>query len=72
MPRHMQIEAGFEEEIDSSVTDMSEHTSTTKKRRIQNEIESVQEQRKDLSRAMDMVHSEERRGSYKGEAMDSG
>jgi hypothetical protein len=57
MPRHMQMEAGFEEEIDSSVTDMSEHTSTTKRNRIKNAIDSVQEQQKDLSRVMDMVHS---------------
>jgi hypothetical protein len=61
MPRHMQLEAGFEEEIDSSVTG-SESTpggaaaaSSKKKARLEQELDAVHQQRVDLSKAITRV-----------------
>lgn len=57
MPRHLQVEAGFEEEIDSSVTvsDVSNSAATKRKNSIEAELEENKKHRQELKAAVDRV-----------------
>jgi hypothetical protein len=54
MPRHLQLEAGFEEEIDSSVTG-SEGSKNNKRRRLEAELDALSQERKNSNQVMDRM-----------------